>query len=187
MGRVHRRRLVLVAVVTSLFLFRSSPLVAQQMGQQYQQFEIDRGAGLYAANCAECHTDGGGVPGTNFRTGQFPTGSRDEDLISAIHNGVPGTVMGPHEFDGNDLAALVAYIRSLAQSDAVPIKLGDPQKGHALFQQNGCLECHRVGTDGGHTALNLTDTGALHPPSYLERALLDPNAVLPLTPESRLV
>ena len=184
---IVRRGLVTVAAATAFIFILSAPLVAQQMDQQYKQFEIDRGATLYSANCAECHTDGGGVPGTNFRTGQFPTGSKDEDLISAIHNGIPGTVMGPHDFDGNELTALVAYIRSLAQADAVPVKIGDAKKGSVLFQQNGCLECHRVGMEGGHTALNLTDTGAQHAPSYLQRALLDPNSVLPLTPASRLV
>ena len=175
-----------VALIASL-VYLPSPLLAQQMRQSYQQFEIDRGATLYSSNCMECHTDGAGVPGVNFRTGQFPNGSTDEDLISAIHNGIPGTTMPPHDFDGADLTALVAYIRSLAQADSVPIKLGDPKKGRALFQQTGCLGCHRVGSEGAQTALNLTDTGALHPPSYLERALLDPNSILAATPQSRLV
>lgn len=181
------RHIIAAVVLTASFLSFSSPLFAQQLGQSYQQFEIDRGATIYASNCGECHTDGTGVPGVNFRTGQFPTGSADQDLISAIHNGIPGTVMPGHDFDGGDLTALVAYIRSLAQADTIPVKLGDPEKGRALFQQNGCLGCHRVHDEGAHTALNLTDTGALHPPSYLERALLDPNSVLAATPESHLV
>jgi putative heme-binding domain-containing protein len=186
-GGVSRRGIAFSVALTALFLSPASPLAAQQMGQSYQQFEIDRGATLYSSNCMECHTDGAGVPGVNFRTGQFPQGSSDQDIISAIHNGIPGTTMPPHDFDGAALTALAAYIRSLAQTDTVPIKLGDPEKGRALFQQNGCLNCHRVGSEGAHSALNLSDTGALHPPSYLQRALLDPNAIMAATPESRLV
>ena len=184
-GILHARGVAAAAVLAALSY--SSPLAAQQMGQSYQQFEIDRGATIYSANCGECHTDGAGVPGVNFRTGQFPHGSKDQDLIAAIRNGIPGTAMTPHDLDPNDLTALVAYVRSLAQADSVVVKLGDPDKGRALFQQSGCFGCHRVGDEGSHTALNLTDTGAQHQPSYLERALLDPNAILAATPESRLV
>jgi putative heme-binding domain-containing protein len=158
------------------------------MEQDYQRFQIDRGATLYASNCIECHADGTGVPGVNLRTGQFPHGSADQDLIKAIRDGIPGTMMPPHDnLTGPDITALVAYIRSLAKDETAPVKLGDPAKGRALFQQNGCLNCHRVGAEGSHTALNLSDAGTAHPPSYLQRALLDPDATLAETPGSRLI
>jgi putative heme-binding domain-containing protein len=179
--------LLLAAIVAALFCAPSYPLQAQQMQQDYQRFQIDRGATLYSSNCAECHADGTGVPGVNLRTAQFPRGSTDDDLMNAIRDGIPGTMMPPHDLPGADLAALVAYIRFLAQDQTGPVKLGDPAKGQALFQQNGCLSCHRVGAEGSRTAVNLSDTGTLHPPSYLERAVLDPNSVLTELPQSRLV
>lgn len=158
------------------------------MQQNYQQFEIDRGATLYSSNCQECHADGAGVPGVNLRTGQFPAGSTDADLMNAIRNGIPGTMMPPHEFSAADLAALLAYVRFLAVDRSSPVKLGDPVKGEALFDgEGGCLNCHRVGEKGSRTALNLSDAGSLHPASYLERALLDPNGVMAEMPESRLI
>ena len=40
---------------------------------------------------------------------------------------------------------------------------------------------------GSRIALNLSDAGTLHPPSYLERALLDPNGTAATMPESRFV
>lgn len=170
------------------FLSNSLPIGAQQMQQNYQQFEIDRGATLYSSNCQECHADGTGVPGVNLRTGQFPAGSSDADLMSAIRNGIPGTIMPPHDFSAADLTALLAYVRFLAVDRSDPVKLGDPVKGKALFDgTGGCLNCHRVGNKGSRTALNLTDTGSLHPASYLERALLDPNTIMAATPEARLM
>lgn len=180
-------RFILTSVVLALSLLLPVPLGAQQMQQNYQQFEIDRGAMLYSSNCQECHADGTGVPGVNLRTGQFPTGSTDADLMNAIRNGIPGTMMPPHDFSAADLAALLAYVRFLGVDRSDPVKLGDPVKGKALFdEQGGCLNCHRVGDKGSRTALNLTDAGSLHPPSYLERALLDPNAVMAEMPESRI-
>jgi putative heme-binding domain-containing protein len=185
MNRFFRLGIVLLA--PSCF-FLTPLLQAQQMEQDYKQFQIDRGATLYSSNCGECHTDGTGVPGVNLRTGQFPRGSSDADIISAISNGIANTMMPPHDFSGPDLTALLAYIRSLAQDHSDPVQLGDPQRGEALFEgAGGCLNCHRVGAKGARTALNLSDTGTLHPPSFLERALLDPNSTLPLEPENRLV
>ena len=182
---IRRRRLAAASVAA--FLVCSPSVYSQQMAKDYQQFEIDRGATLYSSNCEECHADGTAVPGVNMRTGQFPHGSTDTDLMSAIENGIPGTVMPPHDFNPNDLAAMVAYVRSLAKDYSPPVMLGDPAKGQALFEENGCLNCHRLGAKGSRVALNLTDTGSLHPPSFLERALLDPNSILAGEPESRLV
>jgi cytochrome c oxidase cbb3-type subunit III len=184
-----RAHFIQVSALICLCLFLSSlPLGAQQMQQNYQQFEIDRGATLYSSNCQECHADGTGVPGVNLRTGQFPTGSSDADLMNAIRNGIPGTMMPPHDFSAADLAAILAYVRFLAVDRSNPVKLGDPIKGKALFDgEGGCLNCHRVGEKGSRTALNLSDAGSLHPPFYLERALVDPNAVMAEMPESRLM
>lgn len=158
------------------------------MQQDYQNFQIDRGATLYSSNCQECHADGTGVPGVNLKTGQFLHGSTDDDLMVIIRNGVPGTAMPPHDLPGADISALVAYIRSMGTDRTAVVNLGDPAKGKELFDnEGGCLHCHRVGSEGARTALNLSDAGTVHPPSYLERALLDPNAVAAEMPESRMV
>ena len=174
------------SLVVALFFFAFS-LRSQQMQQDYQQFQIDQGATLYSSNCEECHADGTGVPGVNLRTGQFPNGSSDNDIMNAIRNGIPGTEMPPHGLSPAELSSLLAYIRFLARDQSSPVKLGDPQKGEALFESNGCLDCHRVGDKGAYTALNLSDAGTLHPPSYLERALLDPDSSLAASPGSRLM
>ena len=96
--------------------------------------------------------------------------------------------MPPHNLPGADLVALVAYVRSMSQDKTNLVKLGDPEKGKELFEnEGGCLNCHRVHGKGSRKALNLSDAGTLHPPSYLEHALLDPNATAAQMPESRFV
>jgi putative heme-binding domain-containing protein len=179
---------LLLATAFALASSLASPLRAQQMQQDYRQFEIDTGAGLYASQCVECHTDGTGVPGVNLRTGQFRRALTDEDLLAVIRNGVPGTAMPPHNLPGADIVALATYVRSMAQDQTGLVKLGDPEKGKNIFENDGgCLGCHRVNGKGSRKALNLSDAGTLHPPSYLERAVLDPDGTAAQMPESRFV
>lgn len=159
-------------------------------GQQtYQQDDIDRGSGLYGANCAVCHADGAGIPGVDLRSGQFRHASTDQDLVAVIHNGIEGTAMPAHpDFSNTELVALVAYIRNMRDYNSKPVKLGDPRKGKLLFEnEGGCLNCHRVNGRGSHIALDLTSAGAAHPAAYLQRALLDPESVAEEMPESHVV
>ncbi len=182
------RPVFLLCMALPLPLVASSQLYAQQMQQDYHQYEIDAGASVYSSMCVECHTDGAGVPGVDFKTGQFRHNLTDEDMLAVIRNGVPGTAMPPHNLPGADLAALVAYVRSMAEDKTGIVKLGDPAKGKELFENEGnCLNCHRVHGKGSTMALNLSDAGTLHPPSFLQHALLDPNAIVAEMPESRLV
>jgi len=157
--------------------------------QTYQQNDIDRGAGIYAANCAVCHADGAGVPGVDLRTGQFRRATTDQDLVGIIHNGIPGTAMPAHpDFSTSDLIAIVAYVRNMRDYNSKPVKLGDAAKGKALFETaGGCLNCHRVNGKGSHVAVDLSSVGAIHPAAYLQRALLDPESVAAEMPESHVV
>lgn len=163
------------------------PAVSAQ--QTYQQDDIDRGAGIYAANCVVCHADGAGIPGVDLRTGQFRRATTDQDLVGIIHNGIPGTAMPAHpDFSNSDLIAIVAYIRNMRDYGSKPVKLGDAVKGRALFENDGgCLSCHRVNGKGSHIAADLSSIGAMHPAAYLQRALLDPVSVAAEMPENHVV
>jgi putative heme-binding domain-containing protein len=175
-------------MIFPLVLLWAGTAAAQQMQQDYKQFEIDTGASLYASQCVECHTDGTGVPGVNLKTGQFRHALTDEDLLAVIRNGVPGTAMPPHNLPGTDIVALAAYVRSMAADQTNLVTLGDAAKGRSLFENEGaCLDCHRVNGKGSWKALNLSDAGTVHPASYLERALIDPNGTAAGMPESRFV
>ena len=49
----------------------------------------------------------------------------------------------PSEFRGNEMADLIAYIRTLNPSaEKVYLSPGDPQSGRATFTQKGCIRCH---------------------------------------------
>lgn len=174
-------------VLLFAFLVLGNPLCAQQ--PKYQQDAINHGADLYAANCAVCHAEGAGVPGIDLKAGVFRHSTTDEDLFSVIKNGVPGTAMPAHpNFSSNDILSLVAYIRTMRDYGAKTVKVGDPQKGKALFEgAGGCMKCHRVNGKGALTALDLSDTGALHPAAYLQRALLDPDAIAADEPGNRFM
>lgn len=178
---------ILLVVSSLLFSAFYKPLDAQQT--KYQQDAIDRGAALYEANCAVCHADGAGVAGIDLKAGVFRHSTTDEDLLSVIKNGVPGTAMPAHpNFAAYDILSLVAYIRTMRDYGSKPVRLGDAQKGKALFEgAGGCTKCHRVNGKGSLVALDLSDTGALHPPAYLERALLDPDAIAADEPQNRFM
>ena len=175
-----------VPLVILAGLTLSLSLHAQQ--RKYQQDAIDRGSALYAAHCARCHASGDGVPGVNLKTGQFPHANSDDALLLVIKKGVPGTAMPAHpNLSSYDILSLVAFIRSMRGYGAEPVRLGDPQKGKALFESSGCLNCHRVNGKGSYVALDLNDVGALHPPAFIERALLDPAAAEAEIPGSHFV
>jgi len=157
--------------------------------QTYQQDDIDRGAGIYAANCVVCHADGAGVPGVDLRAGQFRRAATDQDLVGIIHNGIPGSAMPAHpDFSNSDLIAIVAYVRNMRDYNSKPVKLGDIARGKALFEgEGGCLNCHRVNGKGSHVALDLSSAGAIHPAAFLQRALLDPESTAAEMPESHIL
>lgn len=185
--RASANRKYIYALLLCFALGSSVTLVRAR--QTYQQGDIDRGAGIYAANCAVCHADGAGIPGVDLRSGQFRRASTDQDLVGIIHNGIPGTAMPAHpNFSNSDLIAIIAYVRNMRDYNSKPVKLGDVAAGKALFEnEGGCLSCHRVNGKGSHLALDLSSVGAIHPAAFLQRALLDPQSVAAELPESHVV
>src|SRR6267143_5803225 len=95
-------------------------LFAQEHVGQYSQVDVETGFNLYNANCITCHgANGDSVPGVNLRSGQFRRVATDADLNRLIQTGIPGTAMPPGRYLTADLAALIAYIRSLREFDTV--------------------------------------------------------------------
>jgi len=157
--------------------------------QKYQPADIDLGATLYTTNCAVCHAEGAGIPGVDLRSGQFRRATTDDDLVAIIHNGIFGTAMPAHpDFSSANLVAIVAYIRNMRDYGFKPVKIGDEGRGKALFEnQGGCLSCHQVNGKGSHVALDLSSVGAVHPASYLQRALLNPESILSDMPQNHFM
>jgi putative heme-binding domain-containing protein len=146
---------------------------------------LDLGGRLYATNCYHCHGDGNQVAGVDFRKGQFKRASSDTDLVGVIRGGVPGTAMPAHQFSAYEMTSLITYLRSLHNSGG-EAPAGDAAAGRAIFEGKGvCESCHRVNGKGSRVAVDLSDVGAMRSAAFLERALVDPTAVL--VPQNRFV
>jgi putative heme-binding domain-containing protein len=153
---------------------------AQQRAGQYAQTDIERGSRLYGANCSVCHgANGDGVPNIDLRSGKFRTVTSDEDLGRVIVTGVPAVGMPPHNFDGTELAGLVAYIRNMRDAGGTAGRAGDASRGRAIFEGKGnCLSCHRVNGNGSRTAPDLSGIGSSRSREVLETTLSDPTAAM---------
>ncbi len=78
----------------------------------------ERAVELYTANCQACHGPGGkGSPlmkGSAFIKRQWKHGTRQQDLVNTITDGVPGTMMLPFKdkLQPDEIAALAMLVRS---------------------------------------------------------------------------
>jgi putative heme-binding domain-containing protein len=152
------------------------PLDAQQ--HNLSPADLENGARLYNANCFACHGQNGDlVAGVDLRRGSFRHVSTDDDLAKVVLNGIPGTAMPPNRFTPQELQGVVAYIRSLKNSQAGPIQLGDPHRGQGLAEGKGaCLNCHQINGKGSYLAPDLSEEGVLRNPAFLQNVLTDPQS-----------
>jgi putative heme-binding domain-containing protein len=73
--------------------------------------------------------------------------------------------------------SLLATLPILAQSG--------PAKGKALFENSGCLNCHRVDEKGSRLGPNLSDIGGRRTPERLQQSIVAPDEEV--LPENRFV
>jgi len=182
-------RLLIALIGAFIFPAAIGTIGAQERSGQYSQAEVEVGFNLYNTNCITCHgANGDSVSGVNLRGGQFRRVSTDAELNRLIQTGIPGTAMPPGRFGTGDLAALVAYIRSMRDYDTRPAR-GDAPRGKTLFEgKGGCLTCHRVNGKGSRVAPDLSDVGAVRSPDAIERAMTDSSsAMLPINRSIRAV
>lgn len=159
---------------------------------QAQAPDPERGARLFADNCAVCHgADGTGRVGANL-SDAFPSIDPNAFARNVIANGVPGSPMiawskeqgGP--FEAQDIDDIVAFIESLRggtglvapTSTPMPVAAiptvagvsGDPTLGAQVYTQN-CAVCH--GQDGvGRVGVNLTEPIASAQPAAFVRQVV---------------
>jgi DMSO reductase family type II enzyme heme b subunit len=155
----------------------------------------------YCAQCHGAEGDGNGVATPFFdpvprdftsasykirstESGELPT---DADLVNVIREGMPYTGMpGWPQFDDDELMELVFYIKTFAEDfadpDAIVPALETPEtprfssesaeSGKAVYEENGCAECHGLyGRGDGEKATTLvTDAGdAIRPADLTKR------------------
>ena len=150
----------------------------------WSQTEVDLadGKATFRSNCAFCHgLTGGGGRGPALNLGRFLHGSSDDDIKTVIQNGVPGTTMPSFDFEKDELAHLVAYVRSWSGSSSqrgAPVA-GDPIQGRQVYERNGCAGCHRISTEGSVFGPELTRIGAGRSAEYIRESIKDPSADIP--------
>jgi ubiquinol-cytochrome c reductase cytochrome c subunit len=160
-GRRHPMASVALIAIGLLFTggayaaFSASSSATAQADATSQQ-TIDEGKKLFAANCATCHglaADGTGNGPSLIGVGaaavdfQVGTGRMPMQL-----NG-PQAQQKPVQFTDAQIAALAAYVASLAPGPAIPEGevldgKGDLANGGELFRIN-CAMCHNVAGAGG--------------------------------------
>jgi cytochrome c oxidase cbb3-type subunit 3 len=142
--------------------------------------DIERGARLFAANCAPCHgPKGNGGRGANLARPRLPRATDDAALFQIVKEGIPNTEMpGAWAMDDHEMWQVAAYVRTLGRvaPETVP---GDPAAGRELFRAKGCAGCHVVGAEGGRMGPPLTEIGERRSAAYVRAALLDPASSLP--------
>ena len=182
-----------IAVAVWLAAPSVAPLGAQLATQdhpgQYSQADIDAGARIYNANCAQCHgVNGDMVSGIDLRRGLFRTAASDEDLARVITTGTTAG-MPPFTLGQSDLTGAIAFIRAGFDRTSAAVKVGNPARGRAIFEgKGGCTMCHRVSGRGPHLAPDLSDIGLVRTPAALQRTLLDPSSgMMPINRPVRVV
>lgn len=179
------RSLWIAALVFMMWGLGRNPLPAAQdkagesPAAKLTPADIAEGKQLYAAECGSCHgVDGSGGMGPNIRGSVQTRG--DQGMFSVIRNGIPGTGMGP-VMSLNDKRAwqVIGYLHTFGTSGAQEAAKGDPGKGKAVYDANGCAGCHAIAGQGGGTGPELTRIGVARAPSYLHDMLLNPGAKPP--------
>ncbi|HYX70290.1 MAG TPA: c-type cytochrome, partial [Terriglobales bacterium] len=147
------------AEMANLFAFLYSVRSLDEPG------DPDRGKLLLSQKkCLECHSVGGqgGRIGPDLKT--WTSYRNPVAWIQAMWNHAPAMqralaargVAWP-QFAGNDVADLIAYIRTLAPNPKarVYVRAADPESGRRLFEQKGCVKCHAIAGHGSSRAPNL--------------------------------
>lgn len=158
------------------------PALAAAQDHTYSSADIATGVRLYGAQCQLCHgATGDTVAGVNLRLARFKRAVTDEDLAAVIAQGVPPAMPG-FTLSPDDVRGLIAFIRAGFDPSGTAVKVGNVDRGRALFAgKGGCATCHRVQGMGPLTAPDLSDIGAQRTPGALQRSLLEPTrGMLPI-------
>jgi putative heme-binding domain-containing protein len=156
-----------------VFFGITAPAFAQE--HEYSADQIQAGYRLYVGQCQICHgNNGDNIAGVNLSRQQFKTVRSDDDIRRMITTGNPAG-MPPFALKPEELDDLVAFVRSGLDQDGVTFRLGDAERGNAVYDNAGCVQCHRVAGQGARTAPDLTDIGFIRRPGQIMASLTNPN------------
>ena len=150
--------------------------------------DVESGKRVFRVHCASCHgADGRGGRGSDLASGELYHGATDADLYRNIEEGIPGTEMPGSWLVPKRRWQVVAFVRSLSGTGAPSSTTsttstgGDASRGRDLFRgKGGCLECHRVGREGGFAGSDLTTVGSRRSPEHLKASIVTPEEEISL-------
>ncbi|MDX1383261.1 MAG: c-type cytochrome [Thermoanaerobaculia bacterium] len=169
-----------LSAVTTALVVTATAAGTQLADHTYGAEAIETGSRVYTRECALCHgTNGGDVEGVDLRSGRFLRPLSDDDIRAVVTTGIADAGMPAVKLRSDELEGLVAFIRAGFDPAGVAVRVGDAERGRALFEGRGeCLSCHRVAGRGSRVAPDLTDIGAIRTPAMLQLSLLDPTATM---------
>src|SRR5437879_5350120 len=111
--------------------------------------DIQQGAGLFQIHCSYCHgVHGEGGRGADLTAGEYRMGGTDPELYATIRSGVPGSEMPAVRVSDDEVWKLVGFVKRLGSRGLAEKAPGDAANGKALYANNGCAACHRIGPEG---------------------------------------
>jgi len=129
-------------------------------------------------------------------------------IVSGRINDMPKTYLPPLNLMPDELTDIIVFLQSqggkadpfevsLPSEVSNPVMLwkayykGDANEGKKLFWSKtspvACAKCHTVGGKGGKVGPNLTGIGAVYPPKFFVRAILNPSAEIATGFETTMV
>jgi putative heme-binding domain-containing protein len=143
--------------------------------------DIKEGAALFQTHCTYCHgANGEGGRGADLTAGIYKRGGKDAELYASIRYGIPGTEMAPVRITDEQVWKVVGFVKRIGSQGLLEKATGNPTAGRAVFQKSGCVNCHRVGQEGGNLGPDLTDIGRRRGLKFLTESLVKPEADIPI-------
>jgi len=143
--------------------------------------DIKEGSTLFQTHCTYCHgANGEGGRGADLTAGIYKRGGKDAELYASVRYGIPGTEMAPVRITDDQVWKVVAFVKRLGSQGMLEKATGNATAGRALFQKSGCVNCHRIGEEGGNLGPELTDIGRRRGLKFLTESLVKPDADIPI-------
>ena len=143
--------------------------------------DLAEGKRWFDSQCALCHGIAGtGGSGPLLQRSQLRSATNDDELVSVVWRGIPGTDMPSSVWGFTERVAwqVAAYVRSLGRVQPETPR-GDPAAGVEVYAARNCSSCHVIDGEGQALGPELTQIGATRGLAHLRQALVDPNASLP--------
>lgn len=172
------------AVFILLGLLTGSAWTAARAGQtaakeKEAKGDVAAGKRLFERHCALCHgIEGKGGRGPALNRAHLAHAPDDEALKAVISDGIPPRMPEGWFFSDEDIANVMAFVRSLSKVPADPLP-GNAARGASVYAKSGCSSCHILNSEGQGFGPELTGIGEARSAAFLEQAIRKPAAVLP--------